>query len=474
MLTTSKWVTLALTACTGLLLGCGSDETTSPPPDDSFPAPVVGGTEDTDSYAASPARCGMPDYAWQKDAPLGQVVSSEQVATFRATVLAGLAQDADISGLPELKYDVGAHLVTYTTQDRGTLVDATSLVAWPEGLPEGTSLPTLLLLHGTSGFTDGCGPSSDAEARLLVAAIASTGYVVVAPDYIGLKGTEPATGFSHPYLVGEATAIASLDAVRALPGIAATIEAAGAAVPTSKVAVVGGSQGGHAALWVDRLAPYYARELEIAGIAATVPPSGLVEQSYLALAEPRNSTGNLIAFYGASASWYGLGDRLGEIFVSPFDVDIPNALAADCDPGDAVEQPMTLEELFQPGLLTAAQNDALPDLDPWGCMLKENGLTTTSTPRINSDAASYGILFVTGGEDNLVDTPTEREAYGTLCQAGMPMRYLECDGASHTGATLWALPEILDFLAARVAGEAFTADCSVPAPSRCSGTPADE
>ncbi len=471
MLTTTKWVTLALTA--GLLSGCGSDETTLPA-EEAFPEPVVGGTEDTDRYAAAPGRCGMPDYAWQKDAPLGQVVASEQVATFRATVLAGLAQDADISGLPELKYDVGAHLVTYTTQDRGALVEATTLVAWPEGLPEDTKLPTLLLLHGTSGFTDGCGPSSDADARLLVSAIASTGYVVVAPDYIGLKATEPATGFSHPYLVGEATAIASLDAVRALPGIAATLEAEGAAVPTSKVAVVGGSQGGHAALWVDRLAPYYARELDIAGIAATVPPSGLVEQSYLALAEPRNSTGNLIAFYGASASWYGLGERLDEVFVSPFDVDIPTALAASCDPGDAVEQPMTLEELFQPGLLTAAQNDALPELDPWGCLLKENGLTTTSTSRINDDASSYGILFVTGGEDNLVDTPTERVAYGALCDGGMPMRYLECAGASHTGATLWALPEILDFLAARVAGEPFAAECNVPAPTRCSGTPADE
>jgi len=467
----SAWV--PITACLlGSLTGCGSDET-KVPIEDPFPAPVVGGTPETDAYAASPARCGMPDYTWRKDAPLGAVVASEAVATYGASVLSALAESAAM-GLPELKYDVSAHLVTYTTQDRGALVDATTLIAWPEGVEDGASLPTLLLLHGTSGFTDGCGPSIDGEARTLVAALASTGYVVVAPDYIGLKATEPATGFPHPYLVGEATAIASLDAVRTLPQVAASLDGPGLARPSSKVVVVGGSQGGHAALWIDRLAPYYARELDIAGIAATVPPSGLLEQSYLALEAPRDSTGNLIAFYGASASWYGLGDRLDEVFVSPFDVDIPAALAADCDPGDSVEAPMTLEALFQPALLDAAQNDALPALDPWGCLLVENGLTTTTTARIEDGDPSYGILFITGEDDVLVDTPAEREAFGTLCNGGMPLTYLECAGASHTRATVWALPEILAFLGARVAGEPFAADCSVPPPTRCMGTPADE
>jgi hypothetical protein len=101
----------------------------------------------------------------------------------------------------------------------------------------------------------------------------------------------------------------------------------------------------------------------------------------------------------------------------------------------------------------------------------ENGLTTTSVARIQQDPASYGILFVTGEADTLVDTPNERVAYETLCGAGMPMQYLECAGASHTDATTWALPEIVTFLQARLAGEAFTPSCQVSAATTCQGTP---
>ena len=45
-------------------------------------------------------------------------------------------------------------------------------------------------------------------------ALAARGYVVVAPDSIGLRAFGGTTG-SPPYLVGQPTAIASLDAVRA-------------------------------------------------------------------------------------------------------------------------------------------------------------------------------------------------------------------------------------------------------------------
>jgi hypothetical protein len=53
----------------------------------------------------------------------------------------------------------------------------------------------------------------------------------------------------------------------------------------------------------------------------------------------------------------------------------------------------------------------------------------------------------------------------------VPLQYLECAGAGHTDATSWALPEILTFLQARLAGEAFAPSCQVTAPVTCEGTP---
>lgn len=455
------------------LAGCSSEdevanETSNPPP---FPAPLVAGTPESDALAKSAGRCGQPDFAWIDGDRLGSVATSLRKAPFTKEALRGLAEGAKLDLPISLTYDVETRLITYVTQDRGKEIEATAAVAFPIDVPEEAGpMPTLLVLHGTSGFTDGCGPSQDAETLLLGAALASSGFIVVAPDYIGLKNTEPKTGFLHPYLAGQPTAIASLDAVRALRSLAAEIGEGGAR-PSPRVAVLGGSQGGHAALWVDRLAPYYARELEIAGIVATVPPSDMVTEGVLALSSVRSSSGNMMAFYGASAGWYGADARLDEVFVPPFDTDVPAALAASCDPGDVIKSVTSLEEVFQPALLEAATQGKLADEGTWGCMLVENGLLETSVSRIQKDAPSYGILFVTGEKDSLVDTPTERVAFEKLCGGGMPLRYLECAEAGHTQGTSWALPEILDFLHARLAGEAFTPSCQAGAPVRCQGTP---
>lgn len=436
-----------------------------------FPAPVVAGTPETDALADAPARCGQQEHAWRKDLELGQITAHESAGSYPKALLEALL-GSTLANLPiELQYDVATHLVTYVTQDRGQEVEATTLIAWPANVPAGTEpLPTLLLLHGTSGFTDGCGPTAEASEGAIAAALASAGFVVVAPDYIGLKSTPPPTGFLHPYLVGQATAIASLDAVRALGHLPAEI-VVGGGQPSPRVAILGGSQGGHAALWVDRLAPYYARELTLVGVAATVPPADLLGEGDLALTTLRPSTGNMVAFFGASAGWYGAEGSLAEVFLPPLDLDVPAALGASCDPGDIVQGATALDDIFQPEILAAAANDTLTGLDPWGCMALENGLTSTSVARIPQQDASYGILFVTGEADALVDTPTERAAYQTLCGAGMPLQYLECTAASHTEATTWALPEILTFLKARLAGEAFAPSCDVGAAISCAGTP---
>lgn len=211
-----------------------------PIPEESFdfPAPLVGGTEEADALAKAAGRCGQADFAWLDGDRLGTVTSSQPKAKLTKEMLQSLAAGAKLELPISFEYDVETRIITYVTQDRGKEVEATAAVAFPVDVPEDAeALPTLLVLHGTSGFTDGCGPSREAEARLLGAALASSGFIVVAPDYIGLKNTEPPTGFSHPYLAGQPTAIASFDAVRALR----------------------------------QLAPYYARELDLVGIVATVP-----------------------------------------------------------------------------------------------------------------------------------------------------------------------------------------------------------
>ncbi|MCU0653916.1 MAG: lipase family protein [Polyangiaceae bacterium] len=433
-----------------------------------LPGPRLGASPEAQALAASPARCGQPAHAWQADASLGEITGATEGLSYKALLLSSLVQGLAGAAVPAPKWDVTAYTIKYTTQDRGKLIEATGAVVMPSE-PTGGPLPRVAVLHGTAGFTDGCGPSKDSDAVLLLAYIASLGYIAVGPDYLGLRNDDQKTGFPHPYLAGQPTAIASLDGIRAAGRLAEQRQLC----PSPQVAVIGGSQGGHAALWVDRLAPHYAPDLDLRGVVATVPPADLLGQAVRALKEPVSASANTAAMIGVTSDWYGHGDKLAQAFVPPLDVEIPKALAASCDPGDALDGFDSLEQLFQPALLDAAKNDALAQQQPFGCIVSENGLTTTTVPRINAPSPSYGILFVLGENDTLVHSPIERVAYETLCKQGMPLNFLECAGASHTRATTWALPEILEFTQARLDGQPFTSSCQATAPVTCKGTSAD-
>lgn len=435
------------------------------------PAVRLGDSMEAVALATSPARCGQSPFQLVTDPSLGTptgMMGARQ--SYTAAVLQALATAGGINLPVPLSRDVTVDQIAYTTQDRGHLTTATTLVAYPRNLSERTSFETILVLHGTSGFTDACAPSSTTDARALAAAFASAGYIVVAPDYLGMHGFGAPQGFPHPYLVGTATAIASLDALRA--GIRHVAAQGTETCASARYVAFGGSQGGHAALWVDRIGGWYAPELTLMGTVATVPPADLEAETNRALRETVQATANVAAFLTVSAPWYGLGSRFSEVFRSPYDTVLPAMLAATCSPE---VRDLTRETVFTQAMLDAGSSTAgVRSLMPWGCLVTENGITSTSIPRATPTGAGYGILWVLGESDQLVNTPIERTSFQTLCRAGYRMQYLECAGAAHTRATTWALPEILDFVRARFDGRPLDAAsmCMVNAPTRCRATPA--
>jgi len=451
-----------------------SDATSSLLPDGAVikACPAFAPTLATSTLAQNAAECGQPDYAWLSGNWLGDVTTIGTTTTSpggAASIL--VAASGVTTTAPPL--DVTVQQIAYATQDRGKKIDATALVAFPSEGTTQTAYDTLLILHGTAGFDDSCAPSADPSTGPLLAALASLGYIVVAPDYIGLRSLEGPTGFLHPYLVGQPTAIASLDAVRAAQKLVASRPEAACA--SGKFVTIGGSQGGHAALWVDRLAPYYAPELELDGVVATVPPADLIGETNRALTQLVPASENAAAFFAASSDWYGTRGALSQVLLPPLDTEVPDAMAHTCDPSGLLDG-KTLAQTFAAPLLASAAADGGVTRDsdsPFGCLVSQNGLTTTKTPRLAATAPGYGILFVLGEADTLVNPPIERAAFQTLCAQGMPLQYLECAGAGHTKASTWALPEIVDFTRDRFAGKKpdSAIACQVSAAVTCRGTP---
>ena len=448
----------------------GQGETTPPTSGPSTSPPADGGA---DAATTSRAKCGQTPYEWVASKALGDVLESQSMASHTPLELNFAiykAKEEKAFKTSRLaKHGTKSRLLRYQTQDRGALIDATTLVAYPEA--SGT-YPILLVLHGTAGFNDACAPSKGAvddalggftdATSLLLSLFASFGYIAVAPDYIGLKSLGAPTGFLHPYLVAEPTAIASLDAVRA-----AKKQLAGSNVTPGDVVVMGGSQGGHAAAFVNRYLPHYAPEITIKGSVWDVPPTDILGQALPALSSWRNATKNMIAASTTYESWYKSAPTgLSSAFQAPFDTSVPAALASSCKPSDAFTG-ATRETLFTPTFLAAGQQPDFGGLAPWACYLAENSLPTTSVPKLDSIPS----MFLLGENDDLVDNTVERASFEKLCAQGHVLQYLECSGASHTEPLAFALDQWLGFLEDRLAGKPITNTCVVKPAEKCTSTP---
>lgn len=122
--------------------------------------------------------------------------------------------------------------------------------------------------HPTVGMGDACAPSRSATPTGLLdwlPAMMKQGWVVTATDYSGL-GTEG----TELYLIGEAEARDVVNAVRAARNLPD-------AQAGTQYGVFGHSQGGHAAMWTGTVAPAYAPELQLVGVAGAAPAAPLRE-----------------------------------------------------------------------------------------------------------------------------------------------------------------------------------------------------
>jgi pimeloyl-ACP methyl ester carboxylesterase len=162
-----------------------------------------------------------------------------------------------------------AHRILYLSEDSaGEPRIASGMVFIPDtpAPPEGRKVVSWA--HPTTGMGDACAPSRAAKPLGIMTwlpAMMKQGWAVAATDYAGL-GTE---GIQE-YLIAQAEVHDVVNAVRALQ----QFPESGAG---NDYAIYGHSQGGHAALWAGTLAPDYAPELNLVGVAGAAPAAPLNE-----------------------------------------------------------------------------------------------------------------------------------------------------------------------------------------------------
>jgi dienelactone hydrolase len=142
------------------------------------------------------------------------------------------------------RYAVASWRLEYTTLDAdGHEVRASGLISVPQK-PAGSTSPVLSYQHGTI-FHDAEAPSNHAAPNEVAVVLASLGYVVVAPDYVGFGVSR---GTPHPYLLAAPTAAAVNDFLTA----ATYWRAANGVQDNGQLFLTGYSEGGYATMAAHR------------------------------------------------------------------------------------------------------------------------------------------------------------------------------------------------------------------------------
>ncbi len=183
-----------------------------------------------------------------------------------------LVRDQIVTGVPGIPPGDRVWRILYHSQTitGGDIAVSGYVVVPAAGAPPG-GYPILAWAHGTTGAATKCAPSlfngMEGEGPYLVPDIAdylNAGWLIAATDYQGLGVPEGV----HPYLVGDSEGWGVLDAAKAarqLPHLRVS----------RTVLVYGHSQGGQAALFAGELAPSYAPSLQVIGVVAAAPATGL-------------------------------------------------------------------------------------------------------------------------------------------------------------------------------------------------------
>lgn len=440
-------------------------------------APNTAETVDAGPFADlpfSPGGCGLPEYVWLPPDQVGDVVFADAhpLSPIRLDDVEGILAEVGMTEIGPVEYGVEIFSARYGTQDRGARVEATGLVAIPAMSADAaqTEFPVLLWLHGTTGFTGACAPSRLGGDNLGFAFLAALGFVVVAPDYIGIDADLPEGDLPavvHAYLGLEQAGLGSLDMVRAAKALLASIPTP--VVPSAQTIIWGGSQGGHAAFAVDRLIPYYAPELDVKAMVALVPPTDLISQAIYATRSLNPASAALPASMTSLARWHGHADALGEALRADGPVnlveEIPRLMDTTCDFSSFADVIHELDDIFTTDFLVAASDFGATT--PWGCDFRRNSILDTDIPLRSATPT----LFQISQLDTLVDAHTERESFEKLCAQGYRLHFLECEGAGHTQGALWSLPEQLSFVRSRLGRGPDEAafECEPQAPTQCTG-----
>jgi hypothetical protein len=345
-----------------------------------------------------------------------------------------ILRSAPIAGAPD---GARAYRILYRSRDhRGRPAALSALLFVSTRAAPANRRNVVALPHGTVGVAQDCAVSRgrgffahvDGLARFVRA-----GYAVVVPDLEGLGTSGP-----HTYLVGAASAHATLDAVRATR----RLEAAAA---SNRFVVWGVGEGGHTALFTGQEATAYAPELELAGVAAGAPMANLGRLIQTSAGTP---AGDVAAAYMLS-TWSRIYPELGlgAILAAPARATVER-VAGLCVPVD--------HGRIRPALGTRDVKLAYATTAPWSTEPWKRLLTRNSP---GAKPISVPLIVTQGADDEFVRPSSTARFVRYLCGRGATVEYRPSRGVAHADLGEKTAPYVSKWIARRFVGHTARSTC---------------
>jgi predicted esterase len=356
-------------------------------------------------YTPQSVSVHMPTTGTSTTTP-GKVLSQTAPVTYSLAQVQVISHEDYGSYTPKARYAVEKTVITYRSYDpSGAPLTIHARIYQPVGL---TNAPIYGFAPGTTGVGNACAPSLEIPTRASWAnyeshmiTYAGQGYASVITDYEGFL--DP-TRTMHHYMVGPLEGRAVLDSVRALINLDAKTNR----LDTNAIFLGGYSQGGHAVLWANQIAPSYAPNLTISGIigfGAVVNVDETLED----------------VTHGANLSWFGpyvmvsYSDYYHETFPLSSILQpkwIPNLqtdVLTNCISSDLEFWGTDPANVYTPPFIQAMQSQNIASVSPsLAIRMEQNNAATVAT--------STPILLNSGAKDIVVLPQQETKAVSTICR----------------------------------------------------------
>lgn len=183
------------------------------------------------------------------------------------------------SFIPSVNDDASVYKVTYKTTLQGKSVVASGLVCLPK---KAGNYPIVSFQNGTITENSKCPTSNpNNQAYWILETVATMGFIVVMPDYIGFGASSSMT---HPYLHAESTTQSILHLIRATKEFVATEKLS--AIPTKDLYIAGYSQGGWATMQAQKaIEKNYSSEFNLIASSCASGPYSIEDMNNFMMAK---------------------------------------------------------------------------------------------------------------------------------------------------------------------------------------------